>query len=237
MNQSLFYGDCLFETVRVEGAPQRLKRHVDRFVRAAAALRYPNAEIERGVDALGSLTGRDDGLWRVTFVRKADVFGDWDASILFHHRPVTVRPRARLTVLEGYVPTDVWSEYKTTSYVRPMMARRSALAAGFDDGLIVSPCGRLGEASMANVFLVVHDQIVTPEVRGILPGTTRAAILENARSAGLQIEERPVFEVELAEADEVILTSAGVLAQSALSLQGRALNEHWGPILAEFACA
>ncbi len=237
MSQSLFYGDCLFETVRVEGAPQRLERHVDRFVHAATALHYPSAEIERGVDALRTLRGRDDGLWRVTFVRGADVFGDWDSSVLFNQRPLTFRPRPSLGVVEGYLPTDAMSEFKTTSYVRPMMARRAALAAGFDDALMVSRCGRLGEASMANVFLVLHDQIVTPEVRGILPGTTRAAILENARSAGIQIEERPIFAMELAEASEVILTSAGVLAQSALSLQGRALNEHWGPILAEFACA
>jgi len=237
MSRSLFYGDCLFETVRVEGSPQRLERHVDRFVRSAAALKYPREELERGVEALHSLEGRADGLWRVTFVRGADVFGDWDPNVLFDHRPATLRPRPNLGVVEGYIPTDSLSEFKTTNYLRSMMARRAALAAGFDDALMVSHCGHLGEASMANVFLVLNDRLVTPEICGILPGTTREAILENARSAGIQIEERTVSRSELAMASEVILTSAGVLAQSARSLEGRALSEHWGPILAEFACA
>lgn len=236
MSHSLFYGDCLFETVRVEGGPQRLERHMDRFTQASVALKYPDEEIERGVEALQNLNGRADGLWRVTFVRGSDVFGDWDSEVLFDHRPLTVRPRPSLGIVEGYIPTDSMSEFKTTSYLRPMMARRTALAAGFDDALMVSRCGRLGEASMANVFLVLQNRLVTPEVSGILPGTTRAAILENARNAGIQIEERAVLTVELAEASEVILTSAGVLALSARSLEGRALNEHWGPILAEFAC-
>jgi branched-chain amino acid aminotransferase len=237
MSHSLFYGDCLFETVRVEGGPHRFERHVDRFVRSAAALKYKIEEIEQGVEALQSLKERADGLWRVTFVRGPDVFGDWKSEVLFDPRSLTVRPRPSLGVVEGYIPTDSMSEFKTTSYLRPMMARRSALAAGFDDALMVSRCGRLGESSMANVFLVFGDHLVTPEICGILPGTTRAAILENARNSGIQIEERAVFESELAEASEVILTSAGVLAQSASSLEGRALNEYWGPILAEFACA
>ncbi len=238
MNQSLLFGDNLFETVRiVSGQPQRLQRHIARFTESAAVLGYPSSEIESGVKGLHSLEGREDGLWRATFVRSSDIFGDWESQVLFHHRPSTTRPRPRLTCISGYVPEDRTAELKTTSYLRSMMARRSAVAAGFDDGLMVSRGQTLGESSMANVFLVINDGLVTPAIEGILPGTTRAAILENARLGGLHIDVRTVHQQELSDASEIILTSAGILAVSALSLDDRVLDQHWGPVLGELACA
>ena len=90
---------------------------------------------------------------------------------------------------------------------------------------------------MANVILVLDDGLVTPSIEGILPGTTRAAILEEAHHRGVQIVEKTVHQNEVQQANEIILTSAGVLALSAFSLDERMLEEHWGPILAEFACA
>lgn len=243
MTDPLQFGDCLFETVRVEGhdapnpGPQRLERHLARFERSAQMLGYTNAEIVLGQEHLHQLSQAEAGLWRLTFVRAADVLGDWDAHVRTEQRDFPPSHRPNLGLAPTYFPQYDLAEHKTTSYLASMQTRRLARAQGFDDALRVSPCGRVGEASMANVFFVQGRTIFTPSLEGVLPGTTRQAILEAASQRGIDIEETPVQTQDLRDVDEVVLTSSGILAVSAQSLEGRPLQQHWGPVFREWLCS
>jgi branched-chain amino acid aminotransferase len=51
-----------------------------------------------------------------------------------------------------------------------------------------------------NIFFVIRDTIVTPELDGsILPGITRMSVLQLARHLGLKVQERRVSIVEVVE--------------------------------------
>jgi len=86
-------------------------------------------------------------------------------------------------------------------------ADRSRLSPGeqpllFDDDDVL-------EAGWANVFSVGNGAVFTPPLDGrILPGITRASVIEIAREEGIEVVERRIGREELLRADEVFLTSS-----------------------------
>ncbi len=80
------------------------------------------------------------------------------------------------------------------------------------------------EAGRANVFAAYGQVLVTPIADGrILPGTARAAAIEVARSAGIEVRERRLTRSGLFAADEVFLTGSVRGVEPAVSLDGDAL--------------
>lgn len=217
-DRGFLYGDGLFETVRVqEGVPLFVDRHAARLERSGEALDFPDHAVEAGLDALDELHDRDDGLWRVTVTRPGDdVFGGGSGTVALRHRPLPAPPEedglAVKVVRNSYFPANRLAEHKTTSWIRSVDAVRRARAEEFDDALLVSPDGRVGEAATANVFVRIGGGWVTPPVEGILPGVIREVLLERAEEKGTPIEQRPLFVGDLQTCESVALTSAGRLA-------------------------
>ena len=57
------------------------------------------------------------------------------------------------------------------------------------------------EVGAMNVFFVIGDTVVTPELSGsILPGITRKSVIEILKDWGMKIEERPIEIAEVAKA-------------------------------------
>lgn len=86
------------------------------------------------------------------------------------------------------------------------------MGAGLEPGeelVIVDDDGEILETGTGNLFAVFANRITTPPAdRRILPGVTRARVLELAWSLGFDAEERPLELAELSEAAEVFVTSA-----------------------------
>lgn len=86
------------------------------------------------------------------------------------------------------------------------------LGAGLDPGeelVIVDGGGEVLETGAGNLFAVFANRITTPPAdHRLLPGVTRARVLELARAHGFDTEERPLTLAELSEATEVFVTSA-----------------------------
>lgn len=229
LSRGLLYGDGLFETVRVLGGRALfLDYHRERFSRSAEALGYPAESFEAGINALDSLREVErDGLWRITVVRPQ--FGVPGAGVSGVYRAWRQAPPAvnqlELTTLRGfYFPGNFLAEYKTTSWLISVEALRRAWAQGFDEALLLSPQGQVGEAAAANVFVYLEGRWVTPAIDGVLPGVIRRVVLEEGRRAGLKIEERALMVEELEQAQAVALTSTGRLVAAATSLDGRLLE-------------
>lgn len=82
--------------------------------------------------------------------------------------------------------------------------------------LLVDRDGSVLEAAWANVWLLRDGRLTTPPADGrILPGVTRAALLERAPALGLGTEERPISLDDLRGADAIVLTSSVRLAVAA----------------------
>ena len=72
-----------------------------------------------------------------------------------------------------------------------------------------TPENLLAEGSVSNVFLVADGKLRTPPLETpVLPGVTRAAVLELAGENDISADEAPCTINDLLNGDEVFLTNA-----------------------------
>jgi para-aminobenzoate synthetase/4-amino-4-deoxychorismate lyase len=90
--------------------------------------------------------------------------------------------------------------------------------------LVVDRDGAVLEASRANVFAVRDGALLTPPTDGrILPGVTRARVLEVGAAIGLEAREAELSDEDLLGADEVFLTGSVRGVERVAALDGTAL--------------
>ena len=96
-------------------------------------------------------------------------------------------------------------DIKTIQLLPNVLGKQAAAEAGALDVLFVRD-GVITETSHANVLAVIDGVIRThPTNHLILPGVTRAVILEIARDVRLQVDETPFLPADLTRASEVFL--------------------------------
>jgi para-aminobenzoate synthetase/4-amino-4-deoxychorismate lyase len=79
--------------------------------------------------------------------------------------------------------------------------------------LLLDGDGTLLEAAWGSVFVLEGDRLATPPADGrILPGIARAALIEAAKAAGIEIREEPIDLARAAAADGLLISSALALA-------------------------
>jgi len=110
------------------------------------------------------------------------------------------------------------------SYLGPMLAKRRALAAGFDEVVLLDGDGHVAEAPTANVFAVVDGALVTPPLGRVLDSITRDTVIAIARAEGIPAREALMTPEELAGADEAFLTATSLPVQPIVSVDGRAMR-------------
>ena len=117
------------------------------------------------------------------------------------------------------------SRLKSTSYMESILARTTAKAAGYDEAIFLNERGYLAEGSTTNIFLVSHGELITPCFEsGVLPGITRDAVLEIARTSHIKATERWVQLNELVEAKESFLTNSILELMPLVSVEGRTVG-------------
>ena len=77
----------------------------------------------------------------------------------------------------------------------------------------------------ANVFLVIGGVLVTPPERDVLPGITRAVVMELARDAGVAVDDRPIHRTETARATEAFITSTSLCICPVVSIDDATVGD------------
>lgn len=111
-------------------------------------------------------------------------------------------------------PDQRWGrvDIKTVNLLPNVLAFQDAKEQGADEAILHKD-GVAMEGSHTNLFAILEiDNVITlvthPTTNHILPGITRAVVLEEARGAlDIVVEERPIKLEELRQAKEVFLTS------------------------------
>lgn len=121
------------------------------------------------------------------------------------------------------VPDRRWSrvDIKTICLLPNALAFQAAKDMGADDAILVRD-GVAIEGAHQNFWGVFDGAVVTHPTTGyILPGITRAVVLELARGMGLPVEERPIQVEDLAHADELFFTGTTGEVRPIASVDGR----------------
>lgn len=117
------------------------------------------------------------------------------------------------------------SRLKSTCYMENILARMTARASGYDEAIFLNEQGSLAEGSTTNIFLVSNGELITPSSEsGVLPGITREAVLEIARTSNIKANERLVNLDELVEAQEAFVTNSVLELMPLVSVEGKPIG-------------
>lgn len=109
------------------------------------------------------------------------------------------------------------------AYVNSVLAKQDALDSGYDDCIFLDSHGHVCELSAANIFLIRHEELITPDTTSdLLEGINRKSIIQIAREEfGIKVRERQVDLTELYVADEVFATGTSALVAPITEIDGR----------------
>lgn len=235
LDRGFLYGDGVFETLRSHcGRFFRLERHLARLHHGMDYLGLdPGDALEEALDALPQcfgLVGAESVVARLSVTRGDGWLEVRPASaavvtLLARQAPLGP-PEAGRAVLSSVVrdATSPISDLKTCNWLPSILARREAEGLGYNEAILCNSLGYLAEASSSNLFWARAGELFTPAIEcGALPGITREAVIEAARTAGIAVFEGNFLPEDLAAADAAFLTNSvfGIKQLVSCAMSGR----------------
>ncbi|MFQ5947862.1 MAG: branched-chain amino acid transaminase [Acidimicrobiia bacterium] len=227
---SLHYGSGVFEGIRAyqteEGvALFRLEDHVQRLLASAKAYRIP---VEWSADELAKAAREvvaANGL-EAAYVRPIvfygtgsigidpagaavhTVIGAWEWGAYLGEDGLVNGVRVAVSSWRRIDHTMLIPNAKGTGgYLNSVLARQEAVAAGYDEAILLNAEGYVVEGSGENLFLVQEGVVRTPpSVAGALDGITRRSVMTLLVDDGHVVEETPLARSDLYYADEAFFT-------------------------------
>lgn len=222
LDRGFIFGDGVYDVVPAYGGkPLRMEAHLARLERSMAAIGIQCAqtrtEWEGIVRDLIARSGLGDCIVYLQVTRgvaKRDhAFPQGVEPTVFAMVSPFKRPDATLReqgLTAAGIPDERWlrCDIKSVSLLGNVLARQRAIDMGVDD-VIQFRDGYLTEGSASNIWVIKDGVLMGPE-RGrlLLEGIRYGLMEELARECGVPFQERRISEQEVAQADELLLTSA-----------------------------
>jgi branched-chain amino acid aminotransferase len=235
-DRSFLYGDGLFETMRVfHGKPFRWTQHLQRLQRGAEFLKI---KMPFTADALRGFAGElieknkmPDALLRLTLSRGVGVRGyspqgAENPTVVMSLHPAgeqsnsSVPPQLKLVTSSHRLPAnEPLAQFKTCNKLSQILARAEAEAAGANEALLLNTDGFAVEGASSNLFWIEREIVCTPPLAsGILPGVTRAVVLEICEALGLRHRKTQISGAELRRTDGVFVSLSSIGIAEAVSI-------------------
>lgn len=236
-DRGFLLGDGVYEvTPFYEGVPYGLDRHLDRLRGGLAALRidFDAASLDamhRELIARNGLDQADQSMVYMQITRgvapRTHYFPEVDVEPTIYAYATTWRRPSEEVWNRGFtaatVPDRRWSrvDIKSICLLPNALAFQVAKDRGADDAILVRD-GVAIEGAHQNFWAVLDGVAVThPKTGHILPGITRGIVLEQARAAGIPVEERPIQVEELERAEELFFTGTTAEVKPVVEVDGR----------------
>jgi len=235
-DRGFLLGDGVFDTlVAFNGIPFQADAHLARLVGQAAQIGIELDGTAIRESWQRSLAGNHPSILRTTVTRGTSERGLWPEKSSAPTCAVAASPWSP-TLIDGSValvtatirrndqsPT---SRLKSTSYLDNILAAREAKQRGADDALLLNTAGAVACTTIANVFALRGDRLVTPPLTdGVLAGTMRALVLELAAKAGLSVAETTMSLADFVVADVAFVTNSVRFLRPVSSHDGRRFPE------------
>lgn len=226
-SQSLHYGYSVFEGIRsyktVNGKTKIFKEveHYDRLKRSAEALNMPyHWTSQELIDATYEILKRNnlqDAYIRPVVYAPANMKFDTNEKSFIVIEAWLMQPflgekllRVMTSSFQRPNPKGFKIHAKAAGhYVNSLLASQEAKAQGFDEALLLDINDYVAEAPGANFFYEKDGELFTPALGNILPGITRATILELCAEMNIGVEEKLFAVEELKKADAAFFCGTG----------------------------
>ncbi len=252
----LHYGSGVFEGIRCYETPKgpavfRLTDHMRRLETSAflihMELPYSTGELVQATHELLSANGLP-----ACYVRPIAFYGYGTLGVPPRENPVYVvimswpwgaylgadaleqGIRVKISSWRRVGPNTIPHAAKATGvYLNSMLAVTEANRAGYDEALLLTEDGYVGDGSGENIFAVKDGVLYTPDLSAsILPGITRDAVVTIARDLGYEVVPKPLIRTDLYTADELFMTGTAAEVTPIRSVDDHELGDP-GPITRE----
>jgi len=200
MDEGLFFGRGVFETILWKDRPIFLNEHLER--------------LKGAIEKIGMLPLEEKNLREylnnISIKNKAVKITVTPLNIIITQREIPYKEEnynRGMTLTISKVrrnSTSLLSYIKSTCYIENIIEKENAKKMGYDDVIFLNENGYVTETSCANIFIVKNKEIFTPKVEdGLLDGIIRKKIIEE-----FQLQEKSITLEELKKSDEVIITNS-----------------------------
>jgi branched-chain amino acid aminotransferase len=257
LTHTLHYGLGVFEGIRfyatAGGRPAvfRLHEHIDRLFASAhivqLAIPYTREEIIAATLDLLAANRMQSG-----YVRHLVFVGDGVMGLHPAGNPIRVTiaawPWGAYLGAEGlasgirvkvssytrhHVNAQMTKAKVAGAYVNSILAKREAVALGYDEALLLDTEGYVSEASGENIFIVKDGAVKTTPLTSVLKGITRDCVMQFAKELGYPLVEERFTRDELYVADEAFFTGTAAEITPIREVDGRQIGAGKpGPITA-----
>ena len=247
MTHTLHYGLGVFEGIRCYATPKgpaifRLDEHVKRLFQSAhiflLAIPFTEDQIRKAIID----TVRKNRL-KECYIRPLAFIGYGAMGLYPKGNPVKVAVAAwpwgaylgedglekgiRVKVssfIRNHVNSNMSRGKVCGYYVNSQIAKKEAIASGYDEALLLDTEGYVSEGSGENIFIVRGNTIKTTPLTSILEGITRDSVITIAGDAGIEVIEERFTRDEVYIADEAFFTGTAAEITPIRELDGRTIG-------------
>jgi len=253
LSHGLHYGSSIFEGLRAYKTERgsaifRLKEYMDRFLYSAQAIqmKIPYSAEELGAIALELLKRNKV---EACYIRPHAAFGYGVMGLNPAAAPVDVTIAcwpwgAYLPISSANIKVSKYIRIHPSStvadakigghYVNSILAVQEVQGTHYHEALFLDYEGNIAEGPGANFFIIKDRHLFTPPPGSILPGITRASIIEIARDKGLTVTEKKLTVAEAQDADEAFFTGTAAEMTPIGSIEDKPLRSAApGPLTTE----
>jgi branched-chain amino acid aminotransferase len=229
-DRGFLYGDSVYEVLRTfDGEPFELEPHLDRLERSAAGLGMglpPRDQIRRAVEETLRAAAEPNAYVRIMVTRGAGEIA-LDPAAADVPRLIVMVKQVALPPASAYADgvevaivgrsrsspaapgQTVDPSVKSGNYLVSVLAVAEARRRGAYEAILCDAVGRITEGGSSNFFVVSGGRVATPPLSlGLLEGITRRTVIALCRQDAIAVDEKPLWPVDLRQAEEAFLTSS-----------------------------
>jgi branched-chain amino acid aminotransferase len=247
--QTLHYGYGVFEGIRsyktIDGGTKIFKEeaHFERLKNSAQALNLPYEwtaeELIKATYEVLSKNNLQDAYIRPLVYAPANmsfnlntesfiVIEAWEMQPFLGDKLLSVMTSS----FERPNPKGFKIEAKATGhYVNSILASQEAKSKGFDEALLKDMQGFVAEGPGANFFVEKNNVLYTPQLGNILPGITRATVLEICNEFEIEVVEKQITIDEVHGADGAFFCGTAAEVIGIASLDKIPFTKSWNESL------
>ncbi|MDA1191303.1 MAG: aminotransferase class IV [Candidatus Poribacteria bacterium] len=236
-DRGLQFGDGVYEVARsYDGRLWALERHFERFERSLKEIWLDHVSMDyvrKAVVETYAASRIPNALvyWQATRgVSERDYAFDDKTKptlIVTARHMYTLNPTHRTDGVSVVTHSEIrWArvDIKSLNLLGNMIAKRAARDAGAFEAVFVKD-GVMTEGASTSLFIIRDGELVTREEgHHILPGVTRAVVIECANELGLNVRLEPYTLDDLLAADEAMLTGTTFGVYSIVNVDGKAIG-------------
>ncbi len=247
MTHTLHYGLGVFEGIRcyeTKNGPSvfRLREHVERLFKSAHIFMIDIPYSEKEIEGAIIKTVKINKI-KECYIRPIVYIGYGAMGLYPKGNPINVaisvwpwgaylgdeglRKGIRVKVssfIRNHVNSQMSRGKVCGYYINSQLAKKEAIACGYDEALLLDTEGYVSEGSGENIFIVRNRKLKTTPLTSILEGITRDSIIEIAGNEGIEVVEERFTRDELYIADEAFFTGTAAEVTPIREVDGRTIG-------------